>query len=111
MTFSQEYFTLARNEELSGQPVSALLHYLSAFCAGFHPGMAQLPYQATAKIRKLQISLRMTDEELLSCVRSYGSLTDNECRRLLYYSIYGQLSEIRSILSGAAFEGGDLCSN
>lgn len=105
MNYSADYFKLARAEEAAGQPVPALLHYLSSFCAGFYPGVAY-PYQATAKIRHLQLRLGLTDEQLFSYVHSYGALTDMECRQLLYFSICGQLSGIQSVLAGSSSANG-----
>ena len=98
---SKTYFNLAREEEINGRQASALLFYLSSFCDCFNSTDSQYPYQATEKIRRLQIQLSLTDEELLSMIRSYGPLTDQECRCLFINCVYGNLSGIRCILAGS----------
>jgi len=103
MNNSENYFELARKEELNGHQASALLFYLSSFCASFNSKDAQYPYQATEKIRRLQLVLKLPDAELLGMVRSYGPLTDADCRDLLKYSINGNLSEIQAVLPGGVY--------
>ncbi len=104
MNNSKKYFELARNEELNGHQASALLLYLSSFCASFNSKNAQYPYWTTEKIRRLQLTLKLPDAELLGMVRSYGPLTDVDCQDLLKYSIDGNLSKIQDVLSGGAHE-------
>ena len=98
MCSSRQYFTSAREEELSGNYSSALLFYLSSFCAGFNSLSSQYPFQPTAKIRKLQLILGLTDSQLLSYVHSYGPLSDLDCQMLLQFSIDGNVSGIHSVL-------------
>lgn len=100
MSNSAIYFELAKNQEAAKHQASALLMYLSSFCASFNSGEYQYPYQTTEKIRRLQHKLSLSDAELLDMVHSYGPLTDPECRLLLLCCIYGNLSGINSILSG-----------
>ena len=103
MNNSEKYFELARKEELSGHQASALLFYLSSFCASFNSKDAQYPYRATEKIRRLQLALKLPDVELLGMIRSYGPLTDVNCQDLLKYSIDGNLSEIQAVLPGGVY--------
>lgn len=103
MVNAERYFELARTEETAGNRCAALLFYLSSFCDTFNSGATEYPCGTINKIRTLQTSLGLTDEQLLDCVRSYGPLSDIECRNLLHYSIYGCLSGIKSTLSGAAY--------
>lgn len=103
MNNSGNYFELARREELNDRQVSALLFYLSSFCASFNSENAQYPYQATEKIRRLQLALELPDAELLGMIHSYGPLTDADCRDLLKYSIDGNLSKIQAVLVGGAY--------
>lgn len=100
MNNATPYFKLARAEETAGRSASALLFYLSSFCAGFNSGQLQYPYQATAKIRTLQLRLGLSDGELLQLIHSYGPLTDQECQALLLFAIRGWLSGIHAVLSG-----------
>lgn len=97
------YFRLAHTEEKAGNDCTALLLYLSSLCSSFNSGDS-LPYGTTAKIRKLQKQLAVSDRQLADCVRSYGALTDSDCRKLLFYSIDGDLGNIKAILSGHAGE-------
>lgn len=96
------YFQLARNEEIQGRHSAALLFYLSSFCEHFNSCTDSYPSGIVEKIRRLQLQIGISDYYLLSLVRSYGFLTDNECRHLLYYSIYGYLSGIDAVLHGSA---------
>lgn len=102
MANANQYFTLARNEEQNRNRSAALLFYISSFCDSFNSGAAEYPYGTVYKIRRLQLSLGLTDEQLCDCVHSYGPLTDQECRNLLCYSICGCISGIKSVLSGSA---------
>ena len=81
---NNKYFELARNEERSGNDAAALLLYLSSFC-----GTRNTSYGTVAKIRLLQRKLMLTDLQLFGLIRSYGPLSDLECRKLLDYSIRG----------------------
>lgn len=98
---ANQYFELAKNEEKGGNQGAALLFYLSSFCDSFN-SRAAYPYGTTEKIRRLQLSLGLSDSQLLDMVRSYGYLTDLECQQLLYHSIHGSVSGITSILSGSS---------
>lgn len=104
MTHPSDYFTLARNEEISGNKPAALLFYLSSFCASFNSN-AGIPTGTVEKIRRLQNELSLSDEELLDLVHSYGALTDQECQCLLLFSIQGYLDGIYSVLSGGTAYG------
>lgn len=103
MTNATHYFELARSEEKAGNDCAALLLYLSSFCDSFNSGTRDYPTGAIAKIRMLQFTLGLSDNELSSLVHSYGPLTDSECRTLLTYSIKGCISGIQSVLSGCAY--------
>ena len=103
MANAEIYFELARTEEAAGNRCAALLFYLSSFCDTLNSGAAKYPCDTINKIRTLQTSLGLTDEQLLDCVQSYGTLSDIECRNLLHYSICGCLSGIKSILSDSAY--------
>lgn len=92
------YYSLARIEEKHGNLGSALLFYLTSFCETYNAGCLYYPIGATNKIRRLQLNLGLTDDELYSMVRSYGPLTDQECRYLLRYSISGCITGIHAIL-------------
>lgn len=96
------YFQLARNEETLGRTGSALLFYLSSFCEHFNSCLDGYPSGTIEKIRRLQKHTGISDHNLLSMVRSYGPLTDDECRHLLYYSIYNYLPGIDAVLHGSA---------
>lgn len=99
------YFELARKEEKDGNFGSALLFYLSSFCESFNFFHDHYPYGTVAKIRQIQRKLFLGECDLLAMVRSYGPLTDLECKYLLYFSIHGYLLGINSILSkGNAYE-------
>lgn len=98
MSKSSVYFQLARNEERQGQSGAALLLYLSSFCEHFNSCLDRYPAGTVEKIRRLQIQIGISDHYLLSLVHSYGFLTDNECRHLLYFSIHGFVSGIDAIL-------------
>lgn len=100
MTNATQYFKLALTEEREGSLCSALLLYLSSFCDSFNSGIREFPTGAIAKIRMLQISLGLSDVDLINLVHSYGPLTDLECRNLLTHSINGHLAGINSTLSG-----------
>ncbi len=100
MSFSDKYFRIAREEEKNGQPEAALLHYISSLLSGFCSG--ELSYQAANKIRLVQKSLLLSDEQLLSCVHSYADFTVSDCRKLLRFSIAGNLAGIKNILSSRA---------
>ena len=93
------YFDAALSEERSGNIAAALLLYLSSFCDSFNSCDNDYAVGTTAKIRNLQLDLALSDSELFSMVHSYGPLTDRDCRHLLYFSIYGCLSDIKAILS------------
>lgn len=98
MTNPYTYFQLARNEEKAENFASALLYYLSSFCAScnfsnYHNA------GLIAKIRMLQRYFRLSDNELCVLARSYGTLTDVECQYLLYFSIYGDICGIHAVLN------------
>lgn len=101
MSKTSIYFQLARNEEKQGRSSSALLFYLSSFCEHFNSCLDSYPTGTVEKIRRLQLQIGISDFYLLSLVSSYGLLTNNECRYLLYYSIYGYLSGINAVLHGS----------
>lgn len=103
MTNANTYFSLGRAEEVAGHDTSALLYYLSSFCASYNQNTKSHPCGAVAKIRMLQQSLGLSDAQLIDMVRSYGTLTDIECQHLLYYAIYGFLPGIHTILSGSSY--------
>lgn len=94
---NNEYFKLARSEEMSGNYAAALLLYLSSFCDSCNNGTRNRSYGTVAKIRNLQNHLMLSDLQLFGLVHSYGPLTDSECRKLLDYSIRG------AGLSGCAY--------
>ena len=100
MNLSADYFRIAREEEKSDQPEAALLHYISSLLSGLCSG--ELSYQATEKIRRLQKSLLLSDEQLLLCVHSYADFTVSDCRELLRFSIAGNLAGIKDILVSRA---------
>lgn len=100
MNLSADYFRIAREEEKSDQPEAALFHYIFSLLSGLCSG--ELPYQATEKIRRLQKRLFLSDEQLLSCVHSYGVFSDSDCRKLLRFSIAGNLIGIKNVLSSSA---------
>lgn len=100
MNNSAKYFELGKEQEAIGNPASALLMYISSFCASFNSGEFRYPYPATEKIRRLQLHLSISDSALLDMVRSYGSLTDLDCQSLLVCCIYGNLSGVHAILHG-----------
>lgn len=97
MTHPQTYFRLARNAEKAGELATALIYYLSSFCASYNQGDI---YQSgtVAKIRTLQKHFLLSDKELCDMVRSYDLLTNQECRCLLYLAIYGDISGIHTVL-------------
>lgn len=97
MSFSSDYFRIAREEEKNDQPEAALLHYISSLLSGFCSG--ELSYQAANKIRRIQKRLLLSDEQLLSFVHSYADFTDSDCRELIRFSIAGNLAGIKNILS------------
>lgn len=97
MSFSSDYFRIAREEEKNDQPEAALLHYISSLLFGFCSG--ELSYQAANKIRRVQKSMILSDEQLLSCVHSYADFTVSDCRELLRFSIAGDLVGIKDILA------------
>ena len=95
---ANKYFQLALNEEMAGCDCVALLFYISSFCDSVNSG-DKYPYGTVAKIRRLQSVLSITDRQLFDMVHSYGSLTDLECKYLLYFSITGYVSGINAILT------------
>lgn len=97
-----QYYELARSEEVSGNMSAALIFYISSFCDSFN-SCADYPIGTTEKIRRLQLFFGLTDSELLAMVYSYGPLTNEECRHLLYFSILGSLSGINAVLTGSAY--------
>lgn len=99
MTDAHTYFALGQFEEKAGRSSSALLYYISSFCASYNQNVNSHPCGAVAKIRMLQKSLAISDSQLLGMVRSYGVLSDAECQSLLYYAICGFLPGICTILS------------
>lgn len=99
MDYAIQYFKLARDEEAAGNKCAALLLYLSSFCDSFNSNTKDYPYGTTAKIRRLQNQLGISDLQLVGLMRSYGPLTDTECQKLLFYSIHGCLSGIHATLS------------
>lgn len=99
MNYTTQYFRLARAEETAGNKCAALLLYLSSFCDSFNSNTRGFPYGTTAKIRRLQNQLGLSDLQLAELVCSYGPLTDAECQKLLFYSIHGCLSGIKATLS------------
>jgi hypothetical protein len=98
MTFEKQYFRLARGEERSGNFGAALLLYLSSFCSACNSG-SLYPCGSVAKIRKMQLALNLPDGQLQGMVRSYGPLSDQDCRLLLERSIRGDAAGIRAMLS------------
>ncbi len=98
---TNHYFTLAHNEEKAGNEPAALLLYLSSFCDSFNSGDTR-PCGTVAKIRMLQNSLSISDQQLYDMLHSYGPLSDAECRNLLSDSIIGNLAGINATL--AAYE-------
>ena len=98
MTDQKTYFTLARNEEKAGNKPAALNFYLSSFCASCNLGEARQA-GTVEKIRRLQTALSIPDDQLFEMVRSYGVLSDSECRNLLFFAINGYTSGIHSVLS------------
>lgn len=103
MTFAAEYFNIARNEESSGNECAALLFYLSSFCDSFNTGVKKYPYGTIAKIQNLQTALALSDQHLMELVYSYGPLSNDECQKLLYYSIHGCPAGIEAILSSRTY--------
>lgn len=92
-----KYFELARTEEKDGNTGAALLFYLSSFCASCNLSPLARPYGTVEKIRRIQSFLGMEDSRLLDMVRSYGHLSDHECRFLLYCSLRGSLDGIGTV--------------
>ena len=103
MANAARYFELAHAEETNGNESAALLFYLSSFCDSFNSASRDYPCGTVAKIRSLQNRLSLSDLQLLSLVHSYGPLSDTECQKLLSYSIYGYVTEIKTILSGCSY--------
>lgn len=103
MNNTAQYFSLAKMEENAGHSASALLFYLSSFCASFNCEHPQYPYQTTAKIRNLQLRLGLSDEELMQLVHSYGPLSDQDCRELLSSAICGCPTKINVISRGGHY--------
>lgn len=97
MTNATRYFALARTEEAEGNECTALLLYLSSFCDSFNSGTRDYPCGTISKIRSLQNLLALSDLQLLDLVHSYGPLSDAECQKLLFYSLYGYTAGIRVI--------------
>lgn len=102
MTNAGEYFELARTEERDGNEGAALLLYLSSLSAGFNSDVRSCPVGTVSKIRKMQMQLSLSDFQLLSLIHSYGPLTVRECQKLLYFSIRGDISGIKTTLAGSA---------
>lgn len=100
MTRPDTYFTMARHEETAGNLPAALNLYLSSLCAAYNSCVCY-PTGTISKIRLLQNSLGIPDHELSAMVKSYGHLSDNKCRILLYLSISGSPQEIRNILEAS----------
>ena len=98
MTNCRAYFNLAQSEERSGNLSSALLFYISSFCA-FYNSSSGHPIGAVSKIRLLQRLIGLSDAELCKMVRSYGPLSDEQCQQLLYFSIYGYVDGIHAVLN------------
>lgn len=98
MTSPQFYFRLARKEERSGNLAPALIFYISSFCASCNTGHEHSA-GTVAKIRRLQVHFGLNDAELCQMVRSYGILTDLECRYLLCFAISGNISGIHAVMS------------
>lgn len=103
MSKPSTYFQLARKEEKQGKHSAALLLYLSSFCEHFNSCLDGYPSGTIEKIRRLQLQIGISDYHLLSLIRSYGFLTDNECRQLLYFSIHGFVSGIDAILHNLSY--------
>ena len=104
MTASEHYFYLARTEEKHNNLASALLLYLSSFCACYNSNDGVHPCGAVAKISKLQREYNLSDFELSSLVKSYGPLSDHDCSLLLIYAIQGNLSGIRLVTGGVSWK-------
>lgn len=104
MTAAKQYFNLARTEEKNNNLASALLLYLSSFCACYNSNDGVHPYGAVAKIRRLQKEYSLSDNELCDLVKSYGPIPDNDCSRLLVYAIKGDLSGINLLIGGASWK-------
>jgi hypothetical protein len=102
MTFENQYFRLARNEETAGNLGAALLLYLSSFCSAYNSGNGY-PCGAVAKVRKMQLALNLSDEQVQGMIRSYGPLSDQDCRLLLDCSVRGDAAGIHSILTGSSY--------
>lgn len=103
MTYAACYFDLALTEEKAGNAGAALLFYLSSFCDSFNTCTTDYPCGTVSKIRILQNQLGLSDVQLLNLVHSYGPLSDAECQKLLSYSIYGCITDIKATLSGCAY--------
>ena len=103
MTNAARYFKLAHAEEISGNESAALLFYLSSFCDSINSASGDYPCGTVAKIRRLQTRIALTDLQLLPLVHSYGPLSDAECQKLLSYSIYGCVTEMRAVLDGRSY--------
>lgn len=97
MTKPEKYFELARTEEKYGNAGSALLFYLSSFCASCNLSPLTRPYGTVEKIRRIQSFLGIEDSHLFDMVRSYGHLSDHECRFLLHCSLRGSLDGIDAV--------------
>lgn len=103
MTKPEKYFELARAEEKNGNTGSALLFYLSSFCASCNSSFTFRSYGTIEKISRIKKLLGLTNSDLLDMVHSYGHLSDYECRFLLYCSLRGSLSGINSIFDGHVY--------
>lgn len=101
MASASMYFRLGCMEEIVGNEASALLFYLSSFCSSYNSNFRERPSGTVRRIRSLQNSIGLTDDQLLCMVRSYGILTDLECQYLLYYSIYGFDDGIHAVIYGS----------
>lgn len=98
------YYDNARHEEKSGNYGSALLFYLSSFCEHFNYFFGSYPTGTVAHIRRIQNALGLSDLDILGMIRSYGELSDDLCRELLWHSFSGNVVEIHSILRRASYE-------
>ncbi|MBQ9437653.1 MAG: hypothetical protein IJU50_04925 [Lachnospiraceae bacterium] len=102
----ENYFRLARAQEKMKRHGAALLLYISSFCEGANlSGGDRFPQAGVvAKIRQMQLAIGLSDSALCSLPRSYGHLTDEECQRLLFYSLCGNAEGIRSVFGKTAYE-------
>ena len=99
-----EYFTLARAEERAGHDACSSFTCLPS--AQNLTAARQAILIETAKIRKLQLRLGIPDYQVFDLIHSYGTLTDIQCKCLLYFSIHGCLSGIYSVLENSPVRNG-----